>query len=278
VITYFRRVAPAALAIALTAAAPASGLIEPGNIAAPPSNPYPTQPGVMVNGTLLPDSDPRCGGHCLDYLKVVASAGETIEFTDQNTTSGINPNTCYKYCPVYLSLVDSNFKDPGGVSAGTFATYGDTEVFDWTFQAPGTYYMVMEGEGDATLNYAVSYKIVSGGPGGGPGPKPGPSAPLVRSLRVLSHQRGIDVEAAVTLGQWAKSLRVSLFATAATKAIVVLKRAPDSPGRHKFELTLPFADQQMLKARHQLSLVVRITVHDASGASLTFKRRVTLSD
>jgi hypothetical protein len=275
-----RSVLIAVILAALASAGSAGALIEPGNIAAPTTNPYPTQPGVMVNGTLFPDTDPRCAGHCLDYLKfTVVSAGETIEFTDQNTTTGLNPNSCYKYCPVYLSVVDSNFKDPGGVSTGTFAIYGDTEVFDWTSQVPGTYYMVMEGEGDVTLDYAVSYKIVSGGGTTGPGGpnQGGPTAPLVRTLRVSPKQTGTKVNAYLTLGQWAQSVRVALRYGKHLKTITSLKRSPLGPGRHHFKFALPAAYQRKLTAQHKLYLIVRITVTGTSGATKTFNRTVTLT-
>jgi len=276
VIKYFKRGAPAALVIALVGAAPASALIEPGNIGALPANPYPTQPGVTVYGTLQTNQPPGPGGTPQDYLKfTVANAGETIEFTDQNTTTGINPNTCAQYCPVYMSLVDSNFKDPGGVSAGTFATYGDTEVFDWTFQSPGTYYMVMESDGDTTLSYAARYRIAS--PRSCKHNCVTTVPPLVRFVRVLPKQHGTSVKTALTLGQETRSVRVALLYGKHLKSIASQKRAPLGPGRHKFKLSLPGTYQQMLKAKHKLSLVVRITVRGNSGATQTLNRKVTLT-
>jgi hypothetical protein len=261
---------------ALTAAPSASALIEPGDIGALPANPYSAQPGVTVNGTLFTNQPLGPGGTPQDYLKfTVASAGETIEFTDQNTTKGINPNTCDQFCPVYLSLVDSNFTGLGDGS-GTIATYGDTEVFDWTFQSPGTYYMVMESDGDVNLSYAASYRTGSGtcthhcSTG-----SPPVSPPLVRVVRVVPNQRGTTVKATLTLGQWAKSTRVSLLLHG--RMIVAIRRSPLSPGRHTWALALPARDKRMLAARHKLSLVVRMTVHGKSGLAETFNRRVTLS-
>jgi hypothetical protein len=274
----------AAIVIVLAASTPASALIEPGNVPAPSSNPYPTQPGVTVNGTLPPDSGSY---HDLDYLKfTVTNAGETIQFTDANTTTGLNPNTCYEWCPVYLSLVDSNLTGLGD-GAGTIATYSDTEIFDWTFQAPGTYYMVMESDGDVQLSYAVSYTFLSGGgtqggtPPPGPGapapPQSGASAPLVRSLRVNSHQQGSHVRATITLGQAARSVRLKLFRAGSTHTIATLARAPVTIGRHRLELALPLAYQHALATRHQLRLWLRITVVGNSSATRIFNRQVTLS-
>jgi hypothetical protein len=211
----------------------------------------------------------------------VANPGETIEFTDQNTTTGINPNTCSRYCPLYLSLIDRNQVGLGD-GAGTYATYADTEFFDWTFSAPGTYYMVMESNGDEPLSYAVSYRIVSGGPSCtqncfGPTPTPTPPAPppLVRSVHVLANQTGTTAKSTVTLGQWARSVRVALLYGKRSKVIAAIKRAPLDPGRHKYKLALPPRYQRMLNARHKLSLVVRITVTGRSGHR-TFNRHVTM--
>jgi len=267
---------------ALALAAPAGALIEPGNISALPGNPYPTQPGVTVDGTLETTQPPGPGGTPQDYLKfAVTTPGETIEFTDQNTTTGINPNTCYKYCPVYMSLVDSSFTGLGDGS-GTIATYADTEIFDWTFPTPGTYYMVMESDGDTTLSYAASYRIVSGG--GGPpacqqncGPGSITSPPLVRKLHVSPKQKGTRVNAYVTLGQSVKSVRITLLDRKHLKSIAAQTRGPLGAARYRFTLRLPAAYRHKLKAHHKLRLVLRIAVSGNTGATVTFNRPVTLT-
>jgi hypothetical protein len=94
---------------------------------------------------------------------------------------------------------------------------------------------------------------------------------------VFKHQRGSVVKAILTLGQWAKYVRVALVPAGSKKAITAIKRAPLAPGRHRYKLVLTAAYQAMLKARHKLSLVVQITVHGSSGVNETFNRRVTLS-
>jgi hypothetical protein len=268
---------------------------------------YPTQPGITYDGTLKPDTATY---HDLDYLALtVANAGETIQFTDRNTTTGINPLTCSEYCPVYLSLdkPNPNYPPPPDAlglcdGAGTIATYGDTEVFNWTFGTPGTYYMIMESDGDLPLSYSASYRVVSasggtdsclsgGTTGGGTGTGSGckhhcttgsghgsttqPPPPLVRFVRVVPTQRGTTVKATLTLGQWAKSVRIQLLLR--QNSIASIRRAPLGPGRHKFKLVLPGKYQRMLAARHKLALVVRLTVHGKSGATKTLTRRVTLS-
>lgn len=270
---------------------------------------YPSQPGVTYSGTLKTDTSTY---HDLDYLALTANAGETIEFTFQNTTVGPNPSfplTCDNYCEEFLSLDKPNPSYPPPPDAlglcngaGTRATYGDTEIFDWTFGAAGTYYMIIEDDGDLPLTYSVSYRIVSasggtdscvsgGTTGGGAGTgckhhcgthggggsttSTSPPPPLVRFVRVAPTQRGTTVKATLTLGQWAKSVRIQLLLR--QKTIASVRRAPLGPGRHKFKLVLPGKYQRMLAARHKLSMVVRLTVHSKSGATKTFNRRVTLS-
>jgi hypothetical protein len=272
----------AAIGGALVLAAPAGALIEPGNIGALPGNPYPTQPGATVDGTLFTNQPLGPGGTPQDYLKLtVANPGETIEFTDQNTTTGINPNTCDQFCPVYLSLVDSSFTGLGAGS-GTIATYADTEIFDWTFPTPGTYYMVMESDGDVNLSYAESYRIVSGGGGSGGcqqncGPGSVTSPPLVRKLRVSPKQHGTTVNAYVTPGQTVRSVRVALLYRKHLKTIAAQTRGPLGTARQRFTLALTAAYRRRLKAQHKLYLVLRITVIGKSGATVTYNRYVTLT-
>lgn len=270
------------VAATLLFATPASALIEPGNIGALPGNPYPTQPGQVVNGTLFTNQPPGPGsGTPQDYLKfTITNPGETIVFTDRNTTVGPNPsfpNTCYQFCPVYLSLVDSSLMGLGD-GAGTVATYGDTENVTWTFATPGTYYIVMESDGDVNLSYAASYVIANGGPVGcqqncGPGPITLP--PLVHSLRVSPKQRGTAVNAFVKPGQPLHSVRVSLLYGKHT--IAGQTRGPLGTARYRFTLQLPATYRHRLKAHHKLHLVVRVTAAGATGATATYSRAVTLT-
>jgi hypothetical protein len=302
-----------AFALALLAAAPvaiADLQTGSGTVAADTAaTAFPAQPGVTYQGTLNPDTATY---HDLDYLSFTVSAGETIQFTDQNTTTSSDPNfalTCDQYCPVYLSLDKPNPSYPPPPDAlglcdgaGTLATYGDTEIFNWTFGQAGTYYMIMESDGDLPLSYAVSYAVVSssggtdscqtagtGGskckhhcnPGGGGSsgsttspPPPAPPPPLVRFVRVSPAQAGTSVKATVTLGQWGKYVRVALLLH--HKTIRSIRRSPVGPGRHRYKVVLPAVVQRMLAARHKLSLAVQITVHGRSGVTQTFNRHVTL--
>jgi hypothetical protein len=259
-----------AFAGALPAAAGAE--IEPGNIPAETiQTAYPIQPGVTVDGTFKVDTATY---HDLDYLAVtVAAAGETLEFTLQNTTQGINPATCDEWCPVYLSILNQS-NTLVGDGAGTVATYGDTEVLDWTFQTTGTYYLVMESDGDQPLSYATSYEILSGSSGGGGDQGSPPSAPLVRSLHVSGHQRGDAVRAKLRLGQPA-SVRARLL-NAHGKTVKVFKQSSLGAGTHSITLKLPAVYRRALARLHRIKLKLAFSV---SGASATagYTRSVTLS-
>jgi hypothetical protein len=258
------------MSIALFYAARASAQVEPGNIPADTiQTAYPIQSGVTYHGAFQPDT--KTGYHDLDYLRfTVASAGETLRFTLQNTTTGITPNTCDAWCPVFLSILNqSNTLVADG--AGTIATYADTEVFDWTFQTPGTYYLVMESDGDlppGLPSYAVSFNA----PGAAV-----PSPPLVRSLHISQSQTGPRVNASVTFGQEARAMELTLLYGKHPKSIAELKRGSLGPGRHKFKLALPTKYRTLLNARRKLFLSVRIKVTGSSGLSETFNRRVTLT-
>jgi hypothetical protein len=178
----------------------------------------------------------------------------------------VNPNP-YEYCPVYLSLLNqSNTLIADG--AGTIATYGDTEVFRWTFQTAGTYYMVMESNGDMPAGdptYAVSYRVTSGSQ----------SSPLIRSLHVARHQLGTSVTARVDLGQPAALIR-ALLVSERGKTIAVDTRHALGVGRERLTLELPASYRRVLKDRHRLRLTVKLKVAGASGHA-SFSRPITLT-
>jgi hypothetical protein len=238
---------------------------------------YPTQPNTTYNGAFQPDTATY---HDLDYLAVtVANPGETLEFTLQNTTQSNGPESS----PVYLSVLNqANTLVANG--AGTIATYADTEWFDWTFSTPGTYYLVMESNGDeppGNPSYAVSYRIVSGGSPSPPNPpssgsKPPhvpPLAPLVRSLRVAWKQYGRTVTALLSLGQQA-SVRAKLTRRGSRRSIVSLTRSSLGPGSPKLALRLPASYVKALT--YGLSLKLTISVRGTSGISRTFNQTVFL--
>jgi hypothetical protein len=127
----------------------------------------PLQRGASYAGAFASQSD-------VDYLSFTAAAGDTLQFTVSNTTQVCqDPNDAG--CPVYATLMDSTGQAQLGGSAsdaGTIATYGDTETFAWTFAQPGTYYLLLESDGDLQAgapSYSVSVAAASGGGAGGNG-------------------------------------------------------------------------------------------------------------
>ena len=119
----------------------------------------PLTPGVNYSGAFSNPND-------VDYLAfAVASAGESLQFTVSNTLQSCNsPDD--DYCPLYATLMDQTNQQVGGdsSSAGTVATFDDTETIDWTFAAPGTYYVLMESNGnlaDGQPTYTVSFTVTS---------------------------------------------------------------------------------------------------------------------
>jgi hypothetical protein len=253
---------------------------------------YPAQPGVTYTGTLNPDTSTY---HDLDYLALTANAGETVQITFQNTTVGSKPSfplTCDNYCEEFLSLdkPNPNYPPPPDAlglcdGAGTRATYGDTEIFDWTFAQPGTYYLLMESNGDeapGNPSYAVEFANASatgggtggtGGPGAGPGGGPGP--PLVRSLHIAPHQRGPAVAGAATLGRAALSLRVTLRSTSGAK-IAALVQGRLAAGAHRFRISLPLKWRRLLHRRHRLTLKALVAVRAVDTAE-SFSQTVRLT-
>jgi hypothetical protein len=245
---------------------------------------YPLVLGHTVDGAFSGPDDS-------DYLSfVVARAGETLQFTVQNTTP-VCQDPYDAGCPVYLTLMDqTGLSQVGGSNsgAGTIATFGDTESFGWTFAAPGTYYVLMESDGDLSAGsptYSVLMSVPAmgtggsggGGSGSGKGGGSGLVLPLVRSLTVLPRQTGTSVAATVVLGQPAASLRMTLTRPSARSRTVATRVLHGlRVGKHRVTVRLPAALRRKLLRGVRLSLLVRITVTGTSGRRSTFTRRVTL--
>lgn len=227
----------------------------------------PLQPGVTYSGAFRTQDD-------VDYLAVVVSkAGETLEFTLSNTTRPcVDPDD--QGCPVYATLMTPSDQQVGGDSsaAGTIATNNDTEVFDWTFQSPGTYYVLMESNGDLAAGsptYTLGFNHVLSG-----------SAPIISSLRVPAHQHGASVKAKLVLAQAAVTLRADLLLLRKGNTphrIVRQTRHNLAPGSYHLLMKLPKRYRQMLAATHSLSLLLKITVVGASGSQQTITRHVTIT-
>lgn len=249
----------------------------------------PLQEGVSYSGAFASPSD-------VDYLSfVVAQAGETLQFTVQNTTQ-MCQDPYDAGCPLYATLMDSTGQNQVGgdnSDAGTIATAGDTETFAWMFAQPGTYYVLMESDGDlpaGSPSYSVELAGASGnGSSGGPGGSGGPGSsgagntgsPLVRSLKVLSPQRGSAVVVTLDLGRATSWVRAALFlARGRGRARPVMSHRFHHlrPGRHRLVLRLPPADRRKLAHGPRLSLILRIIVATASGPPKRYTRAVVLTD
>ena len=217
----------------------------------------------------------------VDYLAfTVTEPNQTLEFTVANSTQSCNdPNDAG--CPVYATLMDSNDQQVGGDAsdAGTIATSGDTETLDWTFTTPGTYYLLMESDGDlapGSPSYTVQLKPV----GGGGGAKVPPQPPLVRSFKAPPRQRGAKVAAMVRLGRPATLVRATLLAPRPGRrpAFIVRSSLTGVPaGSHRMTLGLTSAYRTVLKRKHRLSLVVKLLVESWAGERVTRTRRVLIT-
>lgn len=216
----------------------------------------------------------------VDYLAFnVTSAHETLEFTIANTTQDcVDPNDAG--CPVYATLMDGTDHQVGGdvSAAGTIATYGDTEVFDWTFSSPGTYYMLMESNGDeAPGNPSYSVRFSAPSPGG-QSPSGGGGPPIVRSFKVAPRQRGAVVSARLVLGRPTAVLFATVFAPRHKPRFVArLKRRNLTAGSHRLLIRLPPFWRRRLMRSHRLPLLLKVVVSTVSGQHATVSRHLTLT-
>jgi Bacterial pre-peptidase C-terminal domain len=213
------------------------------------------------------------GPNDVDYLAFeVTSAGESLHFTVSNTMHSCNsPDD--DSCPLYATLMDQTNNQVGGdnSSAGTVATFNDTETIDWTFAQPGTYYVLMESNGNLPAGQPT-YTVRTG--------PPPPSGPVVKSITVPRHEYGFSVRGAVVLGQPAASLRTTLFTLAANgRRIFVATSALHSvaAGTYRPSVRLPAFWRHRLVQRHSLPMLLEFTIVMASGSHLSFTRGLTLT-
>ena len=231
--------------------------------------------GVTYSGAFTDPND-------VDYLAFnVTSAGQSLVFTVSNTLTSCNsPDD--DSCPVYATLMDQSNQQVGGdnSSAGTIATVDDTETIDWTFAQPGTYYVLMESNGNlppGQPTYTVSVAPAPSGSGSGSGKSP---VPPVKSVAAARHQRGDWVVATVALAQPPVTMTAYLFArgrgghlTHVASSTRRLVRA----GTFRLALRLPAAYRRTLKLQHRLSVVLDIAIVTSTGRRLRYSRPVTLT-
>ncbi|HWF52694.1 MAG TPA: hypothetical protein VG294_18770 [Solirubrobacteraceae bacterium] len=233
----------------------------------------------------------------VDYLAFpVASAGESLYFAVSNTMQ-ICASPDGDSCPVYATLMDQTNQQVGGdaSTAGTVATVGDTETIVWTFAQPGTYYLLMEsngnlGDGQPTYTVAMAAPTTTTGPGGtggsgGSGGSGGThggagSGPIVKSITVARRQRGNKVRARVVLAQPAARLSATLFALdphGRRTYVAGLTRHAVSAGTYPLALEVSGFYRRELRRHHRLSLLLKTIVTPTTGRPISYLRQVTLT-
>lgn len=236
----------------------------------------PLQLNAPVSGAFTDSSDE-------DYLAfTVARAGQTLDFTLQNTTASCaDPNGAG--CPVYATLMDSSGQNQVGgdqSAAGTIATSGDTETFAWTFAQAGTYYVLLESNGDLPAG-SPSYRVTLTAPSGtGSSTSGGTPPPLVRACTVPPRQHGYAVAAKLVLGQVAARVRALVLMAlphGRSQKVAAKTLRGLSAGTHRFRFALSPVARAQLKRGRRLSLSLRLSVVPRSGAAVTCVNRLTLT-
>lgn len=147
----------------------------------------PLAAGTVYSGTFVSAQD-------IDYLSFEVPQPETLRFDVANTLTSCRPYMIqpapgepapyiepYPACPLWATLIDEAGQQLGGEgsAAGTGRVeYHSYEEVEWTFSAPGRYYVVLESDycggheaecqlPSFTISYNVVPPVVSGGGGGG---------------------------------------------------------------------------------------------------------------
>lgn len=227
--------------------------------------------GVTYSGAFTTPAD-------VDYLSFRVAAGHSVHVTVTNTLQQcVSPDL--DDCPVYATLMDSTDQQVGGSAsdAGTIATTNDTEIINWTFSTGGTYYVLMESNGNLpngspTYSVRIDNGLVPVG-GGGVGKT------VVRSLRVPAVQHGYTVRARYVLAQAASLVRVKLsLLRSGRKPLLIadLARHHVTKGPHTVALKLPLLYQQAINSGRVLKLRLKLIFLTPTGVKRTFIRSVTL--
>lgn len=241
--------------------------------------------GPLVAGTLY--SGGFTTGTDIDYLAFdVAEPGQTLHFDITNTVHGCaSPDLTG--CPVYATLIDGAGRQLGGEgsSAGTapVSEYWNSDVIDWTFDAPGRYYVVVESDGDLPT-YTLRYHVVPphaivppGGTGGGQGTGGAGAGRPIALLRVSLRQHGTVVRVGLGIGRPLRSLTLSLSGAGArpgTRPVALERLGAVRPGKHTVTLRLGASARTKLAAHGRLAAWLRIVATPLVGAKQTVRRLV----
>jgi hypothetical protein len=245
----------------------------------------------------------------VDYLSFdVARAGQTLHFDVANTVRNC-ASVNLTGCPLYATLLDGEGRQLGGEgsSAGTGAVTEDAsrDAIDWTFDAPGRYFVAMDSDGDRPT-YGLQYRVVAPAAGGAPGttgpppaatgpppaaggsgqPGAGATAPPasapgtgspapqpIASLRVPRRQRGPVLRVRLDVGRPLRGLTVRLEGTRA-RTVALRRLRSVGAGKRTVTLRLDAVTRRALSRRGRLALRLRIVATPVSGAPQTARRSV----
>jgi len=231
----------------------------------------------------------------VDYLAFdVARAGQTLHFDVANTVRDCS-SPDLTGCPLYATLIDGEGRQLGGEgsSAGTgqVTEYSPLDGIDWTFEAAGRHYLVMDSDGDLPT-YALRYHELAQPAGSSPGAGSGavaeggagspsaadpPVTPPIASLRVAPRQRGAVVSARLRIGRPLRTLTVRLERAGsrrASPALAVQRVTAPGPGRRTIRLRLNAVARRALAARGRLAVRLRVVAVPVTGSAQTLLRAV----
>ncbi len=246
----------------------------------------PLAPATWYAGQFKGDGD-------VDYLAVrVQEPSLTLHVDVENTVSPCM-SVWLNGCPIWATFIDGQSLQVGGEgsSAGTGQVdAGASDVIDWTFAAPGTYFLAMDSAGDLPT-YRVRYLATAPpayGPGGAGGPGAGGEPPgagagggagsattPAASLTVTRRQRGNVVRARIVVRRPLRSLTVSVGRTGA-KAYATRRLTAVRAGRRTVVLRLGPAGRRALARAGRLRLAVRLVAVPVAGSRLILRRAVIL--
>jgi hypothetical protein len=233
---------------------------------------------TSYSGTFKSETD-------VDYLAFdVAKAPQTLHFDVTNTVSGCM-SVNLTGCPIYATLVTAAGQQVGGEgsSAGTAAVpEGSSDVIDWTFDAPGRYFVAMDSDGDGPT-YTLRYRVVppaagsAGAGAGGDGTTPRPLP--IASVRATTPQRGSVVRARLNIVRALRTLTVRLERAGAARGaapVAVARLAAVQPAKRTISLRLNARARKDLERRGSLALRVRVVALPDGGATQVLSRSVRL--
>jgi hypothetical protein len=195
----------------------------------------------------------------------VPAAGDHLHWTVSNTT----PVTGCKYgvysCNVYATLEDPSGHQLGGAnsSAGTSGVApSTTQNIDWTFAAPGQYYLAVIGD-SGQLSYQFSVTPASGLGNAPPGAGGG-----VSSLHVKAHQHRRAVDISLVVPSSGARLNAGLYMSAnhLLQTAGRLRRTDLPRGSVEYAIELNALAWRALKKHHRLSLTLRVALTLSRGA------------